>query len=81
VLKGVLFLCVAGFFISSVDNFLRPMFLKDRIQIHPLLIFFSILGGIRFFKLNGIVLGPLFLILFFTLIDIARTSDSTDIEE
>ena len=80
-LKGLLFLCVAGVFISSVDNVLRPMFLKDRIQIHPLLIFFSILGGIRFFNLNGIVLGPLFVILFFTLIDIARTSDSTDTEE
>ena len=77
-IKGFLFLCVAGFFISSLDNFLRPMFLQNRIQIHPLLIFFSILGGIRFFKLNGIVLGPMFLILFFTLIDIARTSDSTD---
>lgn len=80
-LKGFSFLCVAGFFISSVDNFLRPMFLKNRIQIHPLLIFFSILGGIRFFRLNGIVLGPLFVILLFTLIDIARTSDSTDAEE
>ena len=80
-LKGILFLCVAGFFISSIDNFLRPMFLQNRIQIHPLLIFFSILGGIRFFKLNGIVLGPIFVILLFTLIDIARTSDSTDIEE
>ena len=80
-LKGILFWCVAGFFISSVDNFLRPMFLQNRIQIHPLLIFFSILGGIRFFRLNGIVLGPLFVILLFTLIDIARTSDSTDIEE
>jgi len=80
IFKGIFFLCVAGFFISSVDNFLRPMFLQNRIQIHPLLIFFSILGGIRFFKLNGIILGPLFVILFFTLIDIARTSDSTDSE-
>ena len=81
VFKGILFLCVAGIFISSVDNFLRPMFLQNRVQIHPLLIFFSILGGIQFFKLNGIVLGPLFVILLFTLIDIARTSDSTDVEE
>ena len=79
-LKGLLFLCSAGFFISSLDNFLRPMFLQNRIQIHPLLIFFSILGGIQFFKFNGIVLGPMFVILFFTLIDIARTSDSTDTE-
>ncbi len=81
VFKGILFLCVAGIFISSVDNFLRPMFLQNRVQIHPLLIFFSILGGIQFFKLNGIVLGPLFVILLFTLIDIARTADSTDVEE
>ena len=76
--KGIVFLCTAGFFISSLDNFLRPMFLQNRIQIHPLLIFFSILGGIQFFNFNGIILGPMFVILFFTLIDIARTSDSTD---
>lgn len=76
--KAVLFLCTAGFFISSLDNFLRPMFLQNRIQIHPLLIFFSILGGIQFFSFNGIILGPMFVILFFTLIDIARTSDNTD---
>jgi len=78
--KGLLFLCVAGLFISSLDNFLRPMFLQNRIQIHPLLIFFSILGGIQFFKFNGIILGPMFVILLFTLIDIARTSDGTDAE-
>lgn len=78
--KGILFLCIAGVLISSMDNFLRPMFLQNRIQIHPLLIFFSILGGIQFFKFNGIILGPMFVILFFTLIDIARTSDSTDID-
>lgn len=80
VFKGLLFLCTAGIFISSLDNFLRPMFLQNRIQIHPLLIFFSILGGIQFFKFNGIVLGPMFVILFFTLIDIARTSDGSDTE-
>lgn len=80
VFKGLLFLCTAGVFISFLDNFLRPMFLQNRIQIHPLLIFFSILGGIQFFKFNGIILGPMFVILFFTLIDIARTADSSDID-
>ncbi|MEL3907348.1 MAG: AI-2E family transporter [Treponema sp.] len=80
IFKGIVFLCTAGVFISSLDNFLRPMFLQNRIQIHPLLIFFSILGGIQFFKFNGIVLGPMFVILFFTLIDIARTADSSDTE-
>ena len=78
--KGILFLCTAGIFISSLDNFLRPMFLQNRIQIHPLLIFFSILGGLRFFNFNGIVLGPMVVIMLFTLIDIARISDSSNTE-
>lgn len=69
--KAVLFLVLCAFFIAFLDNFLRPYFLKDRIKIHPLLIFFSILGGISAFGFNGIVLGPLIIILFFTIVDIA----------
>lgn len=68
---GLIFIFLCAFFISFLDNFLRPFFLKDRIKIHPLLIFFSILGGLEIFGLNGIVLGPLIIILFFTIIDIA----------
>lgn len=79
-LKGCLFLITAGIVISSLDNVLRPLFLQNRIHVHPLLIFFSILGGIQLFNFNGIVLGPLFVILFFTLIDIARNKDNAETE-
>ncbi len=58
------------FFVSTVDNILRPMVLKDRIQIHPLLIFFSILGAVIFFGFHGIVLGPLIIIFFFAALEI-----------
>jgi len=58
------------FFVSTVDNILRPMVLKDRIQIHPLLIFFSILGAVVFFGFHGIVLGPLIVIFFFAALEI-----------
>jgi predicted PurR-regulated permease PerM len=51
------------------------MFLKDRIKIHPLLIFFSIIGGLQVFGFNGIILGPLVVILFFTIVDIALEED------
>ncbi|MGP1593837.1 MAG: AI-2E family transporter [Treponema sp.] len=78
VMKGILFLLAAGVFISSIDNILRPMFLQNRIQIHPLVIFFSILGGVQVFKFDGIVLGPLFVILLFTVIDMAQTADSAE---
>jgi predicted PurR-regulated permease PerM len=56
--------------ISSIDNFLRPWFLKTRIQLHPLIIFFAILGGVSVLGFNGLVLGPLLVILFLTALDL-----------
>ena len=75
-LKGVLFLIIAGTIITILDNFLRPMYLQDRINVHPLIIFFSILGGIKFFGINGLLLGPMVIILFFTVLDLL-TDEST----
>jgi predicted PurR-regulated permease PerM len=69
VLGGTLFLIVSGFFISLLDNVLRPMFLKDRIQLHPLIIFFAILGGVSVYGFNGLILGPIVVILFLTVLD------------
>ncbi|HPO01955.1 AI-2E family transporter [Treponema zuelzerae] len=73
---AIAFAVFCSFFISFMDNFLRPLFLKDRIKIHPLLIFFSILGGLNVFGFNGILLGPLVIILFFTIVDIALEEDT-----
>jgi len=33
--------------------------MKGKVELHPLLIFFSILGGVAAFGLFGILLGPL----------------------
>lgn len=66
---GILFLILCGFCVSFLDNFLRPLFLRDRINVHPLVIFFSILGGLQVFGMNGLLLGPMIVILFFTVLD------------
>jgi predicted PurR-regulated permease PerM len=70
---GVVFLLVSGLFISTLDNFLRPVFLQNRIQLHPLIIFFAILGGVWAFGFNGVVLGPMAVILFLTVLDLFLT--------
>jgi predicted PurR-regulated permease PerM len=67
---GIAFLAVSGIFISTADNFIRPWFLQDRIQLHPLIIFFAILGGVSAFGFNGIILGPMVVILFLTVLDL-----------
>jgi len=63
----LLVLCIV--FISSLDNFIRPFLLHARIKLHPLLIFIAIIGGIDFFGINGLLLGPILLVLFFTAVD------------
>jgi len=80
IIKGILFLIISGICISFLDNFLRPLFLKDRINVHPLVIFFSILGGISFFGINGLILGPLIVILFFTVLDLMVVTKENSIE-
>jgi predicted PurR-regulated permease PerM len=47
--------------IGMADNLLRPQLLKGDTNIHPLLIFFSVMGGISCFGFLGIILGPLIL--------------------
>lgn len=44
--------------VSTVDNLLRPIFIGGRTKVHPLLLFFAILGGIKAFGLLGIVAAP-----------------------
>jgi predicted PurR-regulated permease PerM len=67
---GLLFIAVSMIFISGIDMVLRPFFLKDRIQLHPLLVFFAILGGIAGLGFNGFILGPMLMILFLTVLDL-----------
>jgi predicted PurR-regulated permease PerM len=56
--------------VSLSDNFLRPIIISGRTQIHPLLIFFSILGGLYVFGLVGFIAGPLVVTICLAFIDI-----------
>lgn len=57
-LKGIIIIIVGLFFISLVDNFVRPIFLHQYLSLHLLLTFFSLFGGIKAFGFIGIFLGP-----------------------
>lgn len=70
IIRAIIFLIVSWFFITIPDNFVRPLLLGNRIELHPLFIFFAILGGVLFFGLSGIILGPLMFILFFEVMKI-----------
>ncbi|MCE1195880.1 AI-2E family transporter [bacterium] len=76
--KAVLFGLLAAFFVSFTDNFLRPVVLGNRLKIHPLLIFFAIVGGLQLFGINGLILGPLIVIIFFASVELYDQIDQID---
>lgn len=43
---------------GTVDNFLKPLFLRGSSNIHPLLIFLSVFGGLAWMGLPGLLVGP-----------------------
>ena len=71
-IKGLILICWGGLFVAMIDNFLKPMLIESQTKLHPLLIFFSILGGIKVFGLLGIVLGPTVLAVFLTVLEIYK---------
>ncbi|MDX9820951.1 MAG: AI-2E family transporter [Syntrophales bacterium] len=64
--KGIAILVYGVAVISMADNLLRPHLLGKDVQMHPLLIFLSTLGGISLFGVSGFVLGPIITALFIT---------------
>ncbi|MEW5745825.1 MAG: AI-2E family transporter [Nitrospirota bacterium] len=72
IVKGFILLLIGVFGISMVDNVLRPILIGARMHMPVLVIFFAVLGGIQLFGLIGLILGPLVLALFFSVIGIFR---------
>jgi predicted PurR-regulated permease PerM len=58
-LAGLFLLAWGAVVVGSADNFLRPYLMKGKAGLHPLVIFLSVIGGIPFFGMLGIVFGPL----------------------
>lgn len=69
---GVIYLFITGsmtpalglliwsfFAVGLIDNFLGPRLMGRGMQLHPLLVFLSVFGGLVFFGPVGIFLGPL----------------------
>jgi len=56
--------------VGLIDNFLGPRLVGRGMQLHPLLVILSVLGGVAFLGPIGFLLGPLSVSLFFAFLDI-----------
>jgi len=73
VLKGMSLAVLGVFGISMIDNFLRPLIVGRRTKIPFLVLFFSVLGGIKLFGIIGFIMGPLILATFVLVVEIFRS--------
>lgn len=82
-LEGLIVLTAGTVVISQIDNVIRPYLISGRTSMHPLLLFFAIMGGMVMFGLLGVILGPLIAAIFETLLKIfefkLHPDDETDI--
>jgi predicted PurR-regulated permease PerM len=70
---GALGILAFGFLIvSNIDNALRPFLIGGRTNLHPMLIFFSILGGVLLFGPVGVMAGPMLITILLTLFEVLR---------
>jgi predicted PurR-regulated permease PerM len=68
-----IFLAVWGVVVvSSIDNFVRPLFIGRGVRLPMLLVFFGIFGGMIAFGLLGLFLGPIVITFFLFLLNVLR---------
>ena len=72
VLPGVLLAAFGALVIGTVDNLLRAIFVSGRAQVHSLVVFLSVLGGVFAFGPAGLVVGPVLFVLALIAIEMGR---------
>ena len=71
---GIFFIVFYGLLSGGVEYVFKPKLVGHRVQMHTLLVFLSIIGGLKLFGILGIIYGPLVVTGFLTLSDIYHAS-------
>ncbi len=92
-IPAVIFLAATGSYLSAtilglwcllgylfLEEFIKPRLFGKRLDFHPLIFFFLLIGSIQAFNLPGVIIGPVLLSLFFSLWELYKLLDkySTD---
>jgi len=81
VVRGAILVGVGVGVIGMADNILRPLLLSGRTSMHGLLVFISLLGGVAAFGFIGLVIGPVIMATFETLLGAVAPASPTEAEQ
>jgi predicted PurR-regulated permease PerM len=64
--------------VGTIDNLLRPILVGNRLKLHTVLAFMSVVGGLMLFGPAGLILGPVVLTITLVLLEIwtSRTTEN-----
>jgi len=71
---GIFFIVFYIVLSGGIEYLFKPKLVGTRVQMHTLLVFLSIIGGLKLFGILGIIYGPLVVTAFLTLTDIYESS-------
>lgn len=57
--KAIVLALWGAIVVGGIDNILRPMFVGNRLRLHTVPAFISVVGGLLLFGASGFILGPL----------------------
>ncbi len=70
--EALIVLGVGFVIVSQIDNVVKPFLIGGQVNLHPMAIFFSILGGIVVIGPIGVMAGPMILTILIALQDVVR---------
>ncbi len=65
--------------VGTVDNLLRPMLVGNRLRLHTVLAFLSVVGGLLIFGAAGLILGPVTVVVTIALLEIWASRNAVSI--
>jgi predicted PurR-regulated permease PerM len=71
---GIFFLVFYVILSCGIEYFFKPKLVGKRVRMHTLIVFLSIIGGLKLFGILGIIYGPLVVTAFLTLAEIYQAS-------
>jgi predicted PurR-regulated permease PerM len=71
---GIFFVVFYLILSMGTEYLFKPKLVGQRVKMHPLLVFFAIIGGLKLFGILGIIYGPLVVTGFLTLAEIYRSN-------
>ena len=71
---GIFFIVFYALLSFGIEYLFKPKLVGKRVQMHTLLVFLAIIGGLKLFGIMGIIYGPLVVTAFLTLADIYESS-------